>query len=439
MGRDQEGSRMTSTESVALPGHVLDRTDMREALARHDFGQVFVIARRWAGISYSRIGEACGIKPERVGTLARGNGLITSYEKIATIADALRIPGYLLGLAPRLWETTPQTINLWDGDEGLLRRNFLKTAALGAGAVMGLPLNVGQRIGAKIPGLLRQRTAHLRQLDNILGGGDTFTIYLHEYQTTRALIKDGLYTDSIGRELVAILAEQAQQAGWAAFDAGDQDTAARLYQSSQKAAMQAGDKLLEGNALAFLAYQQLDTDPVNAVRLATASCDAAGDTAVGSAGALLHERRAWAHAIAGNAKETSAALERAQAVIAEDAGKPEPDWSAWVDDTEIRIMTGRCWTELKRPLRAVPVLESVLAGFDDNYARDKALYSTWLAESYLNAGEIEESAAVADRILDLSAGVASVRPRQQLAKVLSRLERHTQVPEVAAVLEKARG
>lgn len=55
-------------------------------------------------------------------------------------------------------------------------------------------------------------------------------------------------------------------------------------------------------------------------------------------------------------------------------------------------MTGRCWAGLGRPLRAVPLLEDVLEGFDDAHARDKALYSCWLADAYVTAGEPEEAA-----------------------------------------------
>ncbi|MDH6122487.1 helix-turn-helix transcriptional regulator [Kitasatospora sp. GAS204B] len=77
---------------------------MRAALAAHDFGAVFSLARKWAGISYSKIAESCDIKPERVGKLARGDGSITTYDKITQIADALRVPGHLIGLAPRPWE-----------------------------------------------------------------------------------------------------------------------------------------------------------------------------------------------------------------------------------------------------------------------------------------------------------------------------------------------
>ncbi|MEI5100489.1 hypothetical protein RB200_20610 [Streptomyces sp. PmtG] len=126
--------------------------------------------------------------------------------------------------------------------------------------------------------------------------------------------------------------------------------------------------------------------------------------------------------------------------LAEADGQPQPDWAAWVDRTELDIMTGRCWAELSRPLRAVPVLESALARYDDNHARDKALYSSWLAQAYLTAGEAEQAAAVASRALALADGVASVRPRKQLAPVLAELSaaRYRTLPLVAEVLEQAR-
>ena len=102
-------------------------------------------------------------------------------------------------------------------------------------------------------------------------------------------------------------------------------------------------------------------------------------------------------------------------------------------------MTGRCWTELRRPLRAVPVLEQALAGFDNTHARDKALYLCWLADAYLSAGEIEQAATIAAQIIDLSTDVASVRPRQRLAPILRTLATHTNLPNVRDVLEAARG
>ncbi|WP_405948342.1 XRE family transcriptional regulator [Streptomyces prunicolor] len=422
---------------------------MRAAIAAHDFGTVFRLARVEARISYSKIAAECDMKPERVGLLARGQGSVTTYEKIVRIADALRIPGQLLGLTPRSWEVPTSTRPVRpvsvlapdvDGDD-LQRRKFLRASA-SVGLVVGLPelapRHVGGRVGSDLPERLRKRTARLRRLDDVLGGGDTYRVYLGEYEATRTLLRDTAYTDETGQALLSVLAEQAQQAGWAAFDGGRYQDATGLYEASHKAAVDAGDAELAGNALAFLAYQTVNGDRQAAIEIAARSCATAGPGAAPGVRALLYERLAWANAVAGLAAETERALEVSQAALAEIDDAPQPDWVAWVDRTELQIMSGRCWTELSRPLRAVPTLESALAQYDDAHARDKSLYLSWLADSYLKAGEIEQAASVTSRALDLSAGVASVRPRQRLSPVLRKLSNHHALPAVAEVLDKAR-
>ncbi|MFF9097546.1 XRE family transcriptional regulator [Streptomyces sp. NPDC014802] len=322
------------------------------------------------------------------------------------------------------------------------RRGFLKSTT-SVGLAAALPdiahaPSAGGRIGSDVPRRLQQRTARLRRLDDVLGGGDTYRTYLSEYHHTRGLLRDGSYTQDTGRGLLSVLAEQAQQAGWAAFDSGRHAEARGLYEASHKAAQQAEDAQLAGNALAFLAYQQLPTDRQAGVQVAARSCATAGPHAAPGVRALLYERLAWAHAVAGQADETEHALEAAHDALAEADDAPQPDWASWVDSTELQIMTGRCWTELGRPLRAVPVLETALSQYDNRHARDKSLYLSWLARAYLQAGEVEQAARVTDQALDLSSGVASVRPRERLAPVLKRLAEHRSLPKVAALLDKAR-
>lgn len=423
---------------TALPSALLARPDMRAAITAHDFGTVFALARSEAAITYSQIAAECGIKPERVGTLARGQGSITTFEKITRIADALRIPGHMLGLAPRPWET-PARAPEEDRDE-LRRREFIKVSA-GAGLAASLPdltrRDPGGRLGSDYPARLRERTARLRRLDDILGGGDTYRVYIGEYQATKALMRDSSYSEETGRGLLSVLAEQAQQAGWAAFDAGRHADATSLYEASHHAAVDAGDTALAGNALAFLAYQTVSGDRQTGIEIAARSVAEAGPDAPPGVRALLNERLAWAHAVAGHPAETERGLAAAEDALAE-VDDAQPDWVTWVDHNELQIMTGRCWTELRRPLRAVPVLKAAIAQYDDAHARDKSLYLTWLAASYLHAGEVEEAAKVTGRALNLSAGVASVRPRERLAPVLRALGAHRSLPQVAEVLEKAR-
>ncbi|MET8826510.1 XRE family transcriptional regulator [Streptomyces sp. NPDC004610] len=418
---------------------------MQSAIQAHDFGTVFRLARA-AGISYSKIAAECDMKPERVGLLARGQGTVTTFEKIARIADALRIPGHLLGLASRDWEAAALPHPAYgasaddDGDD-VRRRRFVQSTT-GAGLAAGLHElarpRTGRRIGTDIPARLRARAARLRRLDDVLGGGDTYRVYLGEYESTKGLLRDSTYTEETGRGLLGVLAEQAQQAGWAAFDAGRHHDATGLYEVSHKAAVEAGDAELAGNALAFLAYQALNGDQQAAIDIAAQACATAGPEAAPGVRALLYERLAWAYAVAGLAADTERALQTAAYALSQADGTPQPDWAAWVDETELQIMTGRCWTELRRPLRAVPVLEAALARYDDAHARDKSLYLSWLADSYLTAGEVEQAAVVTGRALELCAGVASVRPHARLAPVVRRLGQHQSLPAVAGVLDQAR-
>lgn len=433
---------------TALPRLLLVRGDMRAALAAHDFGTVFRLARTEAHISYSKIAAECDMKPERVGLLARGQGSVTTFDKITRIADALRIPGHMLGLAPREWETpaalrrVPPAPGCAPGAEGedVQRRQFLQSA--GAGLVTGLPElsrpRAGRRIGPDVPARLRTRTARLRRLDDVLGGGDTYQVYLGEYQATKTLLRNAAYTEDTGRALLSVLAEQAQQAGWAAFDSGRHDDATSLYEASHQAAADAGDTELASNALAFLAYQAVGGDQRAGIDMAARAVKEAGPGAAAGVRALLYERLAWACAVAGLADDTQRALDAARAALTQADGTLQPDWVAWVDETELQIMTGRCWTELRRPLRAVPVLTDALARYEDDHARDKSLYLSWLADSYLTAGEVEQAALVTGQAVDLAVGVASVRPRQRLAPLLRRLGEHQTLPAVAEVLDRAR-
>jgi hypothetical protein len=122
--------------AAALPPHVLAREDVRNAVARHDFGLLFVLARRWGGISFSRIADATGLKPDRVGKLARGEGAVTSFEKVGAIADGLRIPGRLLGLAARDWEpAAPKGTEGGDANRSEFLRLAGVTALTGAGLI----------------------------------------------------------------------------------------------------------------------------------------------------------------------------------------------------------------------------------------------------------------------------------------------------------------
>ncbi|GAA3132651.1 tetratricopeptide (TPR) repeat protein [Kribbella aluminosa] len=261
---------------------------------------------------------------------------------------------------------------------------------------------------------------------------DTYEVYTSEMAATEKLIKTASYSSTTARALTGVFAEQAQMAGWAAFDAGRYVESRRHYKAALSAAKESGDPGLEGNSLAFMAYEKADT------RTAAESTRIAGVKATPRVRALLHERLAWTYAVSGQVSATARALDAAANAISEPSHFPEPDWVFWVDPLEIDIMAGRCYTELRRPACAVPLLDDALSRYDDTHSRDKALYSTWLAHALMDADDPERAAYVTEHAIDLASGVGSVRPGERLRGVLSRLSRYGG-PEVAAVLERARG
>ena len=321
------------------------------------------------------------------------------------------------------------------------RRTMLKALGVGtmtaaAGPKMLAPVDRRKgRVGKSEAAALLAHTARLRRLDDFLGGADTYGLYAAEVAKTTTLVQDTMCSSDVRRSLVGVIAEQEQLAGWAAFDAGMYAEAHGHYTASLAAAEEAGDTTLAGNGLAFLAYQHIATDKPN-VDLATASYATAKQAATPKVRTLLLERMAWTHAVAGQAKETEAALEAAAESLDVESDQAEPDWVFWVDGDEYEIMAGRCWTALRRPLRAVPTLEGVLERYDDTHARDKSMYLTWLAHAYLDAGEIEQGTAVTSRALQLGTGVASVRPLQHIDTVLERLQPHAQLSEVAELVDQ---
>lgn len=98
-------------------------------------------------------------------------------------------------------------------------------------------------------------------------------------------------------------------------------------------------------------------------------------------------------------------------------------------------MAGRCRAEVHNPKKAVPILENLTAPYDDIHAREVALYASWLADSYLDAGAIGEAAHSAKRAVGLSFHTASPRLNQIVVSTLLRFRPHARVPAVRDLLD----
>ncbi|MCX5605888.1 helix-turn-helix domain-containing protein [Streptomyces phaeochromogenes] len=297
-----------------------------------------------------------------------------------------------------------------------------------------------RRVGVGEVTDLQKRVHGLRLADDVLAGGDLIGPALRELRSTVRLYRENTHTEEVGRALLVQIGELAQIAGWIASDAGRHEEAERIYRLGLSAAKQAGDHTLAGNLAGSLAYQMSNTGRTDeGLTLAQAALHDAGEDAPGKARALYWDRVAWAHTQAGgteNARAAMRALGEASEALAQGAGDEgsAPAYLYWVDAGELQVMESRVYTELHRPLRAVPLLRDVLSGYDATHTREMALYLSWLAIALADANEPEEAAAVAERVIRIAADVASERTAERVRVVLSRLQEYGDVPEVAALL-----
>jgi transcriptional regulator with XRE-family HTH domain len=281
---------------------------------------------------------------------------------------------------------------------------------------------------------LAARVQALRHADDVLAAGELIGPAFRELEAAVNLFRESSHVDEVGRALLVQIGELAQIAGWIASDSGRHAQAETAYRLGAGAARQAGDAQLVTHVVGSLAYQMSNTGRAqDGADLVEAVVTEAGPDIHPTARALAYDRLAWARTRAGEVQPAMRALGLAHEALAQ-AGADEaaPSWAYWVTDDELDVMDARVYTELHRPLRAVPLLTDVLDRYDTTHARELALYLSWLAVALADANEPEEAAAVAERMLALN--VASERAAARARVVLRHLESFNDVPEVTALL-----
>ncbi|GAA3777927.1 helix-turn-helix transcriptional regulator [Streptomyces chiangmaiensis] len=88
-----------------LPAGLLTDPEMLDAGRFRDFARVFRLIKIHAGIYPSMIARRCDLTPSRVDEVMAGRRQLVHIDVIERVADGLRIPGHMLGLARRSWET----------------------------------------------------------------------------------------------------------------------------------------------------------------------------------------------------------------------------------------------------------------------------------------------------------------------------------------------
>ncbi|UGQ09368.1 transcriptional regulator [Yinghuangia sp. ASG 101] len=474
---------------AALPPHVLDRDDMRTALRVRDFGAVFALAKKWGGISFQKIADACDIKAQRVGELARGQGEVTSLSKVEQITDAMRIPGEMVGLAPRPWERSskptvvtgtvipaqqtteearPQAEiglsyarSLTDtlatvaslGSSDVHRRSFLTNATFAVAALASpsrdwllasldqFDADKPRRVGPEQIDVMREAFGTFQEMDVIGGGGDTARRLVAQYLTEHVMpLVEQPQAPTVQQSLYEVASEQTYLAGWMAFDSGRHGLAERYLIQSLRLAQASGNRMLGAHVLAGLSDQATQLGyPEEGLNLARAGQHGLRGVHAPAALTDLYVLEARAHAVLGDVMAAVRAIGNAEQTYDTINHDNEPEWARFIDTAYV---TGEIAASLRDMNDAGNAerfaRESIAAAQQQKRNRRASLSQAVLAASHVQRGELEAATSAAHRALDLSDGIPSIRVTAAMEGLQGRLSGYEDQPEVQALMSRFR-
>lgn len=349
---------MGSPLPAALPVDLLADTRLLRALAGRDFGVVFAVLHA-VGVSYTKIAEACELKTDRVSRLARGEGEITSLPVIERIADGLRIPGPLLGLAERPWENT--SAHPLDGDDDPMKRRLVLRGALAAGlSTAGLAAlaetrrSVDMTLTSSTSGDISLWEAAAEQYGYGYNGrppAERLVDLAADFRDLQPLLDQPLNVS----ERTRVCRATAQLAGMTAIvlhDMGDRREATAWFHTAARAAEESRDRALHAWVIARHAMVPLNYGAPQAAAEQAARAQEIAGTEPNAAAALASVVAARAHALARQPGEAHAALKEAERITARLTREEQADTWFGLPEQKIHVHLSQALLHLGETRRA---------------------------------------------------------------------------------------
>jgi hypothetical protein len=253
----------------------------------------------------------------------------------------------------------------------------------------------GDRVTDALLNDFGQVTGGLRRMDDKMGGGKLLPVVREQLRLVVDLLKNGSYTDVVGRRLYGVAAELGRLAGHVAYDGGDEALAQRYWMAALSSAHVSGDRAIGANILACMSDQAAySANPRDAVDLSRAGLRCERELTPAVAG-MLHARLAKNAAAVGDAYTSKRSLDSAVELLRRSSPDEEPDWIYWFNPTEIECYAGKAGLLLGRFTEAEEHLRSYVALIGSDFPRDRALNLCELAKARLGAGSLEHACVTA--------------------------------------------
>jgi tetratricopeptide (TPR) repeat protein len=434
-----------------LPPELLASPEWRRACRQRDFAKVFHLVKTKAGIYPSRVAALCGMTPSRVGEIMSGRRGLAHIDVIERVADGLRIPGAMLGLAHRPWEIPAPATSLRDHipsrsaqtseteTETFADTGQAPDAESHSGLDDLLTLADGRVTRSTLLALRSSVEDYWRRDDEHGGAALRPAVVGHLRYVTQMMRS---VRAPLRRDLQSLAAELARLAGWAYFDARQYSTARAHFTQALRLSHGQDDYLFMANVLSCMSLQATyDGQLTDAVALACKAQDSAraagGQPLVMS---MLHMREAFAHAALRDAASCHQAIGRSRDAYEQARGHEDeaPSWVRYFDETKLIVDTGIALAKLGESERAEPLIAEGLRRETGAQQRGRAFHAFWLATAQLQQGKLDAACHSAGLALHLSASLDSPRVAGHVHEFHQRLAPYASETPVIAFEQRMR-
>jgi hypothetical protein len=366
------------------------------------------------------------------------------------LPNAKALPDLGLRFARSLRDTIDIVTALWRSD--LERRQFIIDSVFTAGAYatsairwltapdieVGLSARPRRQVGRADVEAIREVTQTFLRLDNLFGGGrarPTVVRYLHD--EVAPLLREGRYSESVGRELFTAAAELTRLAGWMAYDLEQHGLAQRYLIQALRLAREADDHGLGGEILAGMSHQAVylarADDALDLARAAHQSAAQAGLPALAAEALIM---QAHALAIVNEAAACGKALNAAEETFDHCNVIDSPPWLRYFDEAYMAAKFGHCFRELGQGDKAEQFARRSL-DMVDGYVRGRVFNIVLLANAHLQQRNLDEACVVGNQALDLGSGLQSARTIRYIRDLRHRMSKFDKEPAVSDFQSRA--
>ncbi|MEV5708291.1 hypothetical protein [Actinoallomurus sp. NPDC052274] len=249
------------------------------------------------------------------------------------------------------------------------------------------------------------------------GGGGMLNMLHSDLRYVTILLKNGTYSESIGRRLFGAAADLGMHAGWAAAEYERESAAQQYLFAALRAAAAAGDHARGVRIVGRLGMRACETDRL---RDATQLMDAATAEAerktpdVVQAIAWTYAGRAYAKA--GDGATARRALAGASTRLGRATSGDAPAWSRWFDESWVAAETGRALCDLGDHKNGQKEIIAAIRSWAGAYPRDRIACLSVLAVSHLRTGDVDAACDSGTQVVDLLADQINSDRAQKLLR-----------------------